>query len=131
MLRKKNAPLSVRHVILCVGLLVLAACTSRQRLTPPYPARFPVDQKVEVWRRGERVLLRHVTIDSAAVNGMALPWRPRCDSCTVAIPRAEADSLVLLHSTATEVTGILGTTAIVSLVWLLNDCRPFFPRCSE
>ena len=72
-----------------------------------------------------------MTIDSAAVNGMALPWRPRCDSCTVAIPRAEADSLVLLHSTATEVTVILGTTAIASLVWLLNDCRPFFPRCSE
>lgn len=63
---------SVRHVILCVRLLVLAACTSRHRLTPPLPATFPVDQRVEVWRRGERVLLRRVAIDAAALTGTAL-----------------------------------------------------------
>ena len=67
--------------------------------------------------------VRHVTIDSAAVNGMALPWRPRCDSCTVAIPRAEADSLVLVNA---ELGSVLGATVALLAVWIVKHCWPFY-----
>lgn len=120
-----------RHATLLLSLLAAVGCSPRERLSQPYPTKLPADQRVEVWHAGTRVILSHVTVDSVAVHGAAAPWRPRCDSCRVSVPRVEVDSLVLLHSTATEATVILGTTAVVTLVWLLNDCRPFFPRCSD
>ena len=110
-----------RFVMLGFSLLVLAACSFRHRLAAPYPATLPVDQQVEVWRKGVRVVLSHVTIDSTAVSGVTVPWRPRCGSCRVAIPRTEADSVVLVNH---ELGWGLAGAAVLVTVWILNHCWP-------
>lgn len=117
-----------RFAGVCVAVLALAACSWRQRLVTPYLSTFPPDQKVEVWRRADRVLLSHVTLDSAAVNGVASPWRPSCGSCRVSIRLAEVDSLVAVHD---EAGYFLGGTALLVAITLLNDCRPFARTCFD
>jgi hypothetical protein len=111
----------IRFAVVSLGLLVLAACSFRHRLAIPYPAALPVDQRVEIWRKDDRIVLNHVTIDSVAFRGDAVPWRPRCDSCHVAIPRAEVDSAVLVNH---ELGWMLGGTAVLVTVWILNHCWP-------
>jgi hypothetical protein len=116
-----------RWVATAIVLLLLAGCSSRHRLNAPYPTALPPDQKLEVWRAGRRTLLHHVTIDSAMILGVARPWRPRCDSCSVAIPVTQADSLVLVNH---EVLAILGGTAVLFVVWILEHCWPY-SACSD
>jgi hypothetical protein len=118
-----------RRVVVLLSLLAAVACSPRQRLSPPYPTTLPADQRVEVWQAGVRITLSHLTIDSAAIHGTAAPWRPRCDSCRVSVPRAEVDSLVLLNAGPTEAAAILGATALLFYAWVQNGCRPFFRRC--
>jgi hypothetical protein len=107
---------SGRGTRLAVALVVLAGCSARHRLNPPYPTALPPEQRVQVWRGGQRTVLHHVTIDSATVQGVALPWRPNCDSCRVAIPVAQADSLVLENLDA---VGFLRGTVILFVVLLV------------
>jgi hypothetical protein len=71
--------------------------------------------------------LSHVTIDSGEVAGVAVPWRPACGACRVAIPRAEVDSMVLFnHEVGWVVAGAAGLLA----VWMLNHCYPSV-RCFD
>ena len=107
--------------IVILGFLLLAACTFRHRLAVPYPATLPVDQRVEVWRGSEHVMLVRVSFDSAAVAGQKVPWQPACGSCRVAIPRAQVDSVVLVNHDVAWAIG--GTVGLVTL-WMLNHCWP-------
>lgn len=101
---------------------MLMGCSAHHRLNPPYPAALPPDQNVEVWRAGRRTVLDNVTIDSATVRGVTRPWRPHCDSCRVAIPVSQVDSLVLENH---EAVGILGGTVVLFVVWVLEHCWPY------
>lgn len=112
---------ALRRALCCLGFLALAACSMRFRLVPPYPTNFPVDQRVEVWRGTARVLLRGVTLDSATIRGDISPWRPRCNSCRVSIPRAAADSLVLVNS---EPSTALGLSLALFVAFVLNNSWP-------
>ena len=102
------------------GLAVLG-CTTRQHFTGPYPATFPPDQQVEVWQGVGHTVLRNVTIDAAAVRGQRVTI-PACDSsCSVAIPRVDADSVVLVnHDSSITVLGIAAFLAFL----VLHPCIP-------
>lgn len=92
-----------------------AGCTWRRDLRPLYPATLPADQRVEVWRGGRRLVLHHVTTDSSAIRGSARAWPRDCVSCRVAIPLAEADSVVMVN--ADPFWGILGMAAAAVAVF--------------
>ena len=106
---------SVRCTSLAVAFVVLVGCSARHQLKPPYPTALPPEQRVQVWSGGRRTVLHHVTIDSTTVQGGTLPWRPTCDSCRVAFPLAQADSLVLENLDA---VGFLRGTVILFVVLL-------------
>ena len=114
--------MSVRTlVVMSVALVLLSACSFRRRLSSPSPATLPVDQRVEVWRGGKRQVLHHVSFDSVAVTGIRAGWQPRCDTCRVSIPRADADSIVLVNSEGNWM--LLGTVGLLA-VWIANHCWP-------
>ncbi len=109
-----------RHYLLVAFVCSLGACA--HRLAAPYPARLPVDQRVQVWRGRTSTVLTHVTFDSLAVSGQKAPWRPDCGTCRVTIPLAETDSLRLVNN---EVAWALVGTVGVLTVFVLNHCWPY------
>jgi hypothetical protein len=119
-------PARLLLVALCVGMA--AGCVSRRPLTPAGPATLPGDQQVEVWRHGRVRVLRHVSIDSSTIRAVVGAWRPGCDSCGIAIPRAEIDSLVLVNR---EGNWFVGGGLFLAWVWAqVWHCWPFF-RCRD
>jgi hypothetical protein len=105
-----------------VSIVALTACSFRHRLAAPYPATLPVDQQVQVWHNGQRVVLSHVTMDSAVVRGLQVPWRPACGACTLAVPLVQVDSIVLVNH---ELGWMLAGTAGLLTIWVLNHCWPY------
>jgi hypothetical protein len=102
--------------------LLIGGCTSRQRLSVPYPSTLPPDQEVEVWQASSRTVLRHVSFDSGIVRGYQGTFRPACDSCWVVIPRVRADSVVLVNRDLTyAAVGIVGLLTF----WVLDHCWPY------
>ena len=116
--------------ILCtvaaLAATALSSCDWHHPLKPPYPAALPVDQRLDVWRHGQRVILHRVTLDSAFVSGSSRGWPSDCDSCRVSIPRAEVDSLVLVNTDpfwpVVTLFGLLAFWQVVDPCWPNHGC---------
>jgi hypothetical protein len=117
-----------RLLLVALVLATVAGCVSRRPLVQAGPATLPADQEVEVWQHGQARVLRHVSVDSSTIRALVRPWRPGCDSCRIAIARAEADSLVLVNR---ETGWVVGGTIFLFWAWRsLWNCYPFF-RCGN
>jgi hypothetical protein len=112
--------------VLAVSTIALAGCDWRRQLRPPYPASLPVDQRLDVWRHGQRVILHHVSVDSAFVSGSSRGRPPACDTCRVVIPRVEVDSLVLVNTSpiwpVVTIMGLFGFWLAVDPCWPNRGC---------
>ncbi len=85
----------MRPIALLLLTAPLAGCTSyqagRSLETVPLPA--PIRERFEVWSAGRPHELHALRIENDSLVGV--PWwnDPGCDSCRVAIARAEVDSV--------------------------------------
>jgi hypothetical protein len=80
---------------LLLFLIVLGGCTSYRREVPieTVPAATEARARYQVWSHGEDRILWSVRIGADTVSGVPY-WRdPACDSCRIAIPRPEVDSI--------------------------------------
>jgi hypothetical protein len=102
----------VRHA--AAGLLfLLSACSTYQGGGPldQLPLPVPAEKRVEVWSKGRPHQLHALHVEGDSVVGV--PWwkDPACDSCRVAIARAEVDSVRTRKFAANE-TGAAASVAI-------------------
>lgn len=94
MLRIPTRSRSPRLLPAACCLLVLSGCGAGwQRVEPASPAILPERQQVQVWTGRESRVLHGVVTDSVLLTGVPFHRPPGCDSCRVAIPRADIDSV--------------------------------------
>jgi hypothetical protein len=84
-----------------------------RRICDVSPQGLPTRTQVQVWQ-GDQVTttLHSVLIDSYSVRGIPFVQRPDCDSCRVAIPLEEVDSI----RTGSKELGLVRTVRIMLLV---------------
>lgn len=74
--------------------LLLTGCGAGWRSLPPLaPSELPPDQQVQVWSRGSARQWHGVMVTAETISGIPFVRPLSCDSCRLAIPRAEVDSL--------------------------------------
>jgi len=74
-------------------MLTLGACARWTTARPPYPADFPRRQQVQVWTQTQAYRLHAVAIRNDTLSGVPFTLPPECDSCRVALPLTQIDSL--------------------------------------
>lgn len=91
--------------------LLLVGCTSFTRSVPvgAIPDQPATDRRFQIWSKGEHYELHAVKVTADTLVGVRYWHSPDCDSCRVAIPRAEVDSVRILAFDG-------GETAIVSII---------------
>ncbi len=106
-----------RRAILCLLLsLPQAACGAGWRPIPvAAPSDLPPRQQVQVWRRGEALQLHGLRLTEDSVSGIPYLQPLTCDSCRIAIPRTEMDSL----RTGNPGKGFWGTVGLGLLALLV------------
>jgi hypothetical protein len=119
------------HLSWCRRLLSLVvaamplACASWQRVAVPVDTVLAERQQVQVWRGSRARVLHAVRVTSDSVVGVPFQQRLSCDSCRVAVPRAEVDSLRFGNQEAPGV--FFSILPFVALVVLLATLRgPLF-----
>ncbi|MEP6686820.1 MAG: hypothetical protein ABJC36_00635 [Gemmatimonadales bacterium] len=74
--------------------LVLSGCGAGWRSLPPLaPSALPPDQQVQVWSQGKARQWHGVLVTADSVSGVPFLRPLPCDSCRLALPRAQVDSL--------------------------------------
>lgn len=107
-----------------IAMLPLA-CAGWQRVAVPLDTVFAKRQQVQVWRGSEAQVLHAVRLSADSLFGVPFQQHPSCDSCRVAVPRGEVDSLRLGNKEATGV--FFAMLPFVALVVLLVTLRgPLF-----
>jgi hypothetical protein len=95
--------------------LAATGCGAGWRTVPaPLPERFEKRQAIEAWTRGQPIRLHGVTLSPDSITGIRLYSPLDCDSCRVALPRAEVDSL----RSGDPVAGLLGSASMAILALL-------------
>lgn len=106
--------------LLAVTILLAACSLGPRRIALPPSETLPEHRDVEVWRDGKAVRLRRLEFDVDTLRGQLSEASDECDSCTVAVPIAEIDSLRLGRDDRTSrmIVGIpVATFALVTMVW--------------
>jgi hypothetical protein len=110
-----------RSLPLLVATLLLAACAlGPRRIALPPSETLPEHRDIEVWRDGKAVRIRHLEFDVDTLRGQLSGASAECDSCDLAIPIAEIDSLRLGRDDRTSriIVGVpVATFALVTMVW--------------
>lgn len=106
--------------LLAVTILLAACSLGPRRIALPPSETLPEHRDVEVWRDGKAVRLRRLEFDVDTLRGQLSGASDECDSCTVAVPIAEIDSLSLGRDDRTSrmIVGIpVAAFALVTMVW--------------
>lgn len=106
--------------LLAVTILLAACSLGPRRIALPPSETLPEHRDVEVWRDGKAVRLRRLEFDVDTLRGQLSEASDECDSCTVAVPIAEIDSLRLGRDDRTSrmIVGIpVAAFALVTMVW--------------
>lgn len=100
-----------------LSFLLLGGCaTSSGTLTVEgIPADAPPRQEFQIWHNDTTHFLRRVTLDGDTVRGVPFGLGRRCDSCEVAIARAEVDSVRFREPSGEGAVLAVGVTAFVLL----------------
>jgi hypothetical protein len=102
--------------------LAVAGCVNWSKAQAPTPQAFAPREQVKVWTMGRSSRLQAVRIDGDSISGTPYQTPPSCDSCRVAIPLAEVDSIqtgkspeamsmILIIGIPTVVLGFLAVAA--------------------
>ena len=106
--------------------LMLGGCSSFNQNIPVagIPDRPATERRFQVWTKGESFELHAVRMTPDTLAGVLFWQDPACDSCRVAIPRAEIDSVRTLGFDGGE-TGIL-SILLIPLI-LIMAIAPHIP----
>ena len=108
--------------ILVVAILAspLAGCTAGwHRVAAPPDTAFERRQQVQVWQGTHARIVHAVRFTSDSLIGVPFQLPPSCDTCAVAIPRAEIDSLRLGNQEAVGLTTVaLPFAALIIFLYL-------------
>jgi hypothetical protein len=113
----------IRHTLMT---LMLAGCGAGWHRTEfAVPSQLPERQQVQVWHGGKQATLHGVTVDSGWVYGVPYQQRLDCDSCEIAIPLREVDSVRLGNMERGGFRGMaLVTGALVGFAVALASVLP-------
>ena len=119
--RTRSCSGRLRSSALIVATVLMAACSlAPRRIALPPSDSLPEHRDVEVWRDGKAVRLRRLEFDVDTLRGRLSGASAECDSCDLAIPIAEIDSLRLGRDERTSrlIVGIpVAAFALVTMVW--------------
>ena len=113
-----------RAVAGCLAVtLLLSACSNGWRRLPlANSLTLPRHQDIEVWRAGHVSRMYGVVVLTDSLRGIPFPRPLDCDSCRVAIPRAEVDSVRVWKQDVSElqfvlIAGFIGVLGYYVLAW--------------
>ena len=86
-------------------------------------------QQVQVWRGGASTVVHAVRVTPDTVYGVPYHRPPSCDSCIMAFPRSEVDSMRLGGAEGAALGIAIGS--LVALVFLLYVVCPINRGCLE
>ena len=113
---------TVTRTTLLACALIAAGCSSFNQRIPvaAVPERPATDRRFQVWIKGEHYELHAVHLTADTLAGVRYWHSPTCDSCRVAIARAEVDSVrtVGFDGAETGILAILVTPVILGMVLL-------------
>lgn len=93
-------PRPLRRQASCILLAAVVDCAGAPErvIVPPPPASFKPRQELEVWQGRKAMTLHGVRIAGDSLTGVPAWKPPACDSCRVAIPVSEIDSIRTVHN---------------------------------
>ena len=106
--------------ILAGGLSALGGCTAGwHRVSVPPDTAFEKRQQVQVWQGSHARIVHAVRFTSDSLIGVPFQLPPSCDTCAVAIPRDQIDSLRLGNQEAVGLTTVaLPFAALIIFLYL-------------
>ena len=93
-----------------IGMLALAlatGCAGWHRTQLAEGQRLPPRQQVRIWRRGDSRIVHAGLLQHDTLYAVPFTKPPSCDSCRIAIPMSEVDSLEFGNSERTGVFVVL------------------------
>ena len=123
--REIQRPMSHRGVVaacLAVALLLSGCSAGWSRIPVEDRLAVPRQQQVQVWRGGQVLHLQGLIVVGDSVRGIPFPRPPGCDTCRVALARAEVDSVRVgdpvgaLWQSALIAGGVLGGVYVIMCV---------------
>jgi hypothetical protein len=113
-----------RAEVACLAVaLLLSGCSAGWRRIPVEDhLAVPRQQQVQVWRGGQVLHLQGLIVVGDSVRGIPFPRPPGCDTCRVALARAEVDSVRVgdpvgaLWQSALLAGGVLGGVYVIMCV---------------
>jgi hypothetical protein len=109
----------LRPLALFLSLLLVGGCTSFSQNIPvaAIPDQPATERRFQVWTKGKHFELHAVRMTPDTLAGVRYWHNPTCDSCRVAIPRAEVDSVrtAAFDGGETGVLAVLLTPVILTM----------------
>lgn len=87
---------AARRASTCAAALVLVSCSTWMPIPPPAPGVLPAATHLQIWRGGQAVALREVTIEADSIRGRVVDRLRARPAGRLVIPRAEVDSFRIL-----------------------------------
>lgn len=111
---------------LAVTLLLSACSTGWRRIPIEGSLALPRQQEAQVWRAGHASRMHGLVVLADSLRGIPFPQPLSCDSCRVAIPRAEVDSVRVFESDVSMsqvvlITGFVAAMGYAVLAWRFSN----------
>ena len=105
-----------RGICVVLTLNSVSGCAGWTRLALPSDTTLAPRQQVQVWSGSHARVLHAVRLSGDSLVGVPFQKPPSCDSCRIAIPRSDVDSLRLGNM---ETPGIAGSALPFILLAML------------
>lgn len=105
-----------------VGLLLTGCAPAWQSIPLPADTLLRPRQHLQVWQQGHARVLHSVRVTPESIGGVPYHLPPLCDSCRVALPRAQVDSTRVGNPEAVGVANVLFPLAALA-AWLYLGLR--------
>lgn len=110
-----------RRALVSLVALSLVGCAGWRRVELPPDTTLARRQQVQIWRGSTPTVVHAVRVTPDTVSGVPYLMPPSCDSCVVAIPRNQVDSLRFGAAEGNAMALIiLSTVALLVTAWMLS-----------
>lgn len=100
-------------------VLALTGCAGWRRVELPPDTTLARRQQVQIWRGTTATVVHAVRVTPDTVAGVPYLMRPSCDTCAIAIPRNQVDSLRFGAAEGNAMALIiLPTVALLVVAWM-------------
>ncbi len=99
------------------ALLWSNGCAAWHRVDLPADTTLARRQQVQVWQRGAATVVHAVRVKPDTVSAVPYLRPPSCDSCTIAFPRSQVDSMRLGGAEGAALGIAIGSLVVLAFLF--------------